>query len=220
MNTSTYYLANKAKFLKGHDKVISFGRKEMIEKFGQSLAQEITDQARAEFEALLPKMPYIGGDENSLTDTLVQVSSMLCLYRAMKSHGYSAAEAGELSRTMGQNFVNSHPRFLRFLIGKLYMSNFWRKRMRKKAAISQVRQHPGNFVFEIVENEKGFDWGVNYIECAIVKFFKQQGADEFTPYMCEIDNLMFPGMGIKLIRNGTIAQGCTHCDFRYQKGSV
>lgn len=35
--------------------------------------------------------------------------------------------------------------------------------------------------------------------------------------MCELDYLMFPALGIELKRTGTIAQGCTHCDFRFAK---
>jgi hypothetical protein len=50
-----------------------------------------------------------------------------------------------------------------------------------------------------------------------VKFFHEQGADEFTPYMCFIDFLMFPAMGIALEREGTIAQGCGRCDFRFRE---
>jgi hypothetical protein len=53
-------------------------------------------QAREEFEALIPEIPYIGGDENHLTGSLIGSSRCLAFYRAMKARGKSAAEAGKI----------------------------------------------------------------------------------------------------------------------------
>jgi hypothetical protein len=118
---------------------------------------------------------------------------------------------------MAQNRIDSTPLLLRRLLGKLYMSRLWRARTERKALASQTGVYPGNFVFEVVPGDRpGIEWGINYKECGVVKFFHAQAADEFTPYMCFIDFMMFPAMGITLEREGTIAQGCTHCDFRFR----
>jgi hypothetical protein len=72
-------------------------------------------------------------------------------------------------------------------------------------------------VYEVVAGERPDQaWGINYLECGVVKFFHAQGADDFAPYMCLIDFLMFPAMGVTLERQGTLANGCTHCDFRFK----
>lgn len=215
MDTSNYYTQRQDKLVRNHKKIMSLGQGLLTERYGRDMAVKITHDALEAFRALFPQIPFIGGGKNPLTDTLIQISTMLCLYRALKSRGRPVEEAGELARLMSRKWIAQQPRPFMNLIGKLYMTKFWRKRTKRNAAISQKREYPMNFVYEVVEGGREYEWGVNYLECAIVKFFKQQGAEEFTPYMCEIDNLMFPAMGVKLIRTGTIAQGCTHCDFRF-----
>jgi hypothetical protein len=214
-----YYLAQRPMLLKNHRKLIAIGLDLMRSRYGEECTAAIVEEAHAEFERLIPQIPYIGGSANSLTDTLVQMTSLLALYRVLKRHGRPVEEIGELVYQMAETWVKQYPRFVRMLIGRFYMSQFWRRRTHRRADVSQQGQYPGDFVYEVVEGDgETFDWGVNYLECGVVKFFHEQDADEFTPYMCLIDYLMFPGMGVGLRRQGTIAHGCTHCDFRFKRG--
>lgn len=217
MNTR-YYLDQQASLLKGHDRLMGYGLKLMQSRYGDALAQTFMTESRTEFENLIPHIPYIGGRDNPLTDTLVQMTSLLALYRVMKRHNYPVAEIGDLAQAMARNQIEQFPRAIRHLIGRIYMTRLWRRRTLKKAETSQTAPFPGNFVYEVVEGDgQNFEWGINYLECGVVKFFQAQDADEFTPYMCLIDYLIFPGMGIQLERQGTIANGCSHCDFRFRK---
>jgi hypothetical protein len=189
----------------------------LAERYGAEAVPGLLSEARAEFEALIPAIPYIGGADNPLTDTLVQMTSLLAFHRVLTRHGRPVEEIGALVHGMAQNRIESTPPALRRLLGKLYMSRLWRRRTERKALASQSGAYPGNFVFEVVPADSpGQAWGINYRECGVVKFFHAQGADEFTPYMCFIDFMLFPAMGIDLRRTGTIAQGCTHCDFRFR----
>ena len=216
--TSDFYFRNKKTFLKSHRSIMNLGRGLMESRYGREKAKEVICRSEVRYEALLADMPYIGGWENSLTDTLTQVGSMLALYFVLKEEGKSTEEIGELVHRIADKKVESMPPFLRSLLGKLYMSGYWRKRTGKKALVSQKKEHAGNFVFEVVKGKQGeYEWGINYLECAIAKFFHAQGADEFTPYMCYVDYILFPGMGIDLKRTGTIGQGCSHCDFRFNR---
>lgn len=216
MTGTDYYLAQKKKLLKGHHKLMSFGQNLLSSRYDAAQVAAIYAETAAEFERLIPEIPYVGGSENPLTDTLIQMTSLLAFYRVMKQRDLPVSEIGEMVHTMAKTQIASYPRFVRMLIGRLYMSSYWRKRTAKKAAISQQREHPENFVFEVVEGDgENYEWGVNYIECGVVKYFHRMQADEFTPYMCFIDFLMYPGMGVDLHRTGTIGTGCTHCDFRF-----
>lgn len=212
-----YYLQKKDKLLKGHHKIMAIGQPLMAERFGQELAHTAVAETLIEFEKLIPQIPYIGGKENPMTDTLEQMTTFLALYKVLKGHGRFVSEISDLVYEMAQTYVESYPRLARQLIGKFYMSRFNRKRQQKRAATSQKREHPGDFVIEFVDGreEDSFKWGINYLECGVVKFFAAQEAAEFTPAMCRVDYLMFPALGIDLKRTGTIAQGCTHCDFRF-----
>jgi hypothetical protein len=213
-----FYLANKQKFLRGHRDIMKLGRGLMESRFGREKAEDVIRRSEVRYDALLEQMPYIGGWENPHTDTLTQVSSFLALYFVLKEDGIPTEEIGELAHRICDQKVAATPYFLRKLLGKLYLTKLWQRRSMKKALRSQEREYPGNFLYEIVEGKQGeYEWGVNYLECAIVKFFHQQGADEFTPYMCYVDYILFPAMGIDLKRTGTIGQGCSHCDFRFAR---
>ncbi|MFN8371962.1 MAG: L-2-amino-thiazoline-4-carboxylic acid hydrolase [Anaerolineae bacterium] len=213
-----YYLAQKDRLLKNHDKLLALGTAQFVARWGEAEAQHIIAQTRAEFERLIPQIPYIGGKENSFTDTIEQMTSLLALYRTLKARGTPLDEIGQLSHHMAQAWIDQFPALARSIIGRFYMSRWWRKRTEKKALDSQRREYAGAFVYEVLPGDgENYQWGVNYLECGVVKYFHAQSADEFTPYMCVIDFLMFPAMGIELKRQGTIANGCTHCDFRFQK---
>jgi hypothetical protein len=128
-------------------------------------------------------------------------------------------EIGELAYQMAVTWIERYPKIFRHLIGRYYLSGFMQRRKQRQAELSQAKTYPGDFVFEYVAGDgEGFDWGINYLECAIVKFFAEQGAGELTPHMCRIDFLMFPALGITLQRSGTRAHGCSHCDFRFTWG--
>lgn len=213
-----FYTRQRAKLLKGHDKMLRPGYSLLTKHYGDQ-ASSIIRETHAEFDALIPKIPYIGGNENPLTDTLVKTTSVLALYNVLLRRGQTIEEIGALVHELARADLDANfPLMLRKLAGRLMMTRFWRARARRKAAISQQREYPFNFVTEVVEGNGEFEWGINYLECGIVKFFHEQGADEFTPYMCVIDFLVFPAVGINLHRTGTIASGCTHCDFRFKKG--
>jgi len=84
---------------------------------------------------------------------------------------------------------------------------------------SQQRRYPQDFVFSYIQGDgKEFDFGIDYTECAIVNFFRAQGADEFTRYVCLYDFLNSQLTGTGLIRTKTLAEGADKCDFRFKIG--
>ena len=213
-----FYFRNKKKFLKEHRAIMKLGRGFMEASLGREKADDVVRRSEVRYEALLTEMPYIGGWDNPHTDTLTQVGSFLALYFVLKEEGKTTEEIGALIHRISERKVETMPRFLRNLLGWLYMSEFWRKRTQRKALPSRQKEYAGNFVYEVMDGKPGeYEWGINYLECAIVKFFHRQGADDLTSYMCYVDYILFPGMGIDLKRTGTIGQGCSHCDFRFSR---
>ena len=105
-------------------------------------------------------------------------------------------------------------------MGWYYMSRYNRRRSRQKAALSQERRYPGDWVREHVEGDGDvFEWGMDYTECGIVKFLRSQGADELAPYLCLTDYALFGALGIELTRTMTLAEGYEKCDFRFKRGT-
>ena len=63
-----------------------------------------------------------------------------------------------------------------------------------------------------------FDYGYDYTECGVVKYFRAQGAPELAPYFCLNDFPKSAVDGSGLSRTKTIGQGVDLCNFRYKKG--
>jgi hypothetical protein len=218
---SAYYVESKAKLLRKHNKLASAGREIAILRYGEAFADTLVRESLAEFEELIPELPYIGGEQNALTDNLVFSASALALYRVMKRHGRTVQETGEVLYRTVETWVRRYPCWLRRVMGWYYMSRFNQRRSRKKAAVSQERRYPGDWVREHVEGcDDTFDWGIDYTECGIVKFLRSQGADELAPYLCLNDYALFGALGIGLERTMTLAEGCKKCDFRFNKGTA
>ena len=89
---------------------------------------------------------------------------------------------------------------------------------RHVAALSQQRRYPADWVFEVVDGDgQGFEFGVDYSECGVVKYLAREGAPELAPYLCWIDYPMTAAMGVRVDRTETLAQGGQRCDFRFSR---
>jgi hypothetical protein len=216
---SEYYVRNKAKLLREHRRLATIGQKIMATRYGTDFTAAVIRELLAEFEKLIPELPYIGGDQNPLTGNLVFSASALAFYRVMKQRGKTVAETGELLYQIMEAWVRRYPRFIRRLMGSYYLSRLSRRRSKQRAPLSQERRYAGDWVFEYVEGDgETFDWGRDYVECGIVKFLHSQRADELTPYLCLTDYALFGALGVELKRTTTLAERGKKCDFRFRKG--
>ncbi|MGE5653480.1 MAG: L-2-amino-thiazoline-4-carboxylic acid hydrolase [Bacillota bacterium] len=179
------------------------------------LADSITRQSAQEFSKLIPAIPHIGGQRNPFTSIIDRTAVYLALYRSMRSHGLSLQDAEQVLLALAEQEFSRYPAWLCRLIGKLYMSRINQLRIRRYAELSQRRRYAADFVCQQVDASKVDDrWGIDYLECGIVKFLRAQGAEELAPCMCKMDYIVFPAMGLNLHRTGTIAEGFPLCDFR------
>lgn len=212
------YVGQKSQLLKDFDKTVRYVRDLFIAKYGRSQAEVIIAEARQEYEALIPQLPFIGGKQ-PFTQFIISTGWALAMYRALQRHGGTVEEAGKLAYQASAAYLRAYPAFLRRLFGRRIFSRRYIARVRQRAAESQQRQYPGDYVYNFVEGDgRTFDYGVDYVECASVKFLQQQDAPELAPYLCASDKLYSEMMGWGLKRTMTLAEGCDHCDFRFRRG--
>ncbi|MGZ7050168.1 MAG: L-2-amino-thiazoline-4-carboxylic acid hydrolase, partial [Methanobacterium sp.] len=83
---------------------------------------------------------------------------------------------------------------------------------------SAERRFLEDWVYSFCEGNGDFDYGLDFTECGIQKFFHKYNADEFTPYLCAMDILMSDISNAGLHRTETLAEGGNKCNFRYKKG--
>jgi len=212
------YVSRRSKLLKDFDRSVSRVKRVLIARYGEDEANTLIRESRQKYEELIPQIPIIG-DRNPLLIFLLPASRYLAIYRTFQKHGRSVEEAGRLAYEMGEAEFKAVPGFARRLIGVLWFSPLFTKRLRKRTILSQERKYPGGYVLAYVEGDGlDFDYGIDYVECASCKFLDEQDASELAPYVCAVDKVASEMLGWGLCRTMTLAEGGEKCDFRFKKG--
>jgi hypothetical protein len=219
MDTGSWYLQNKPRIMRHVRFALRHYRGQFVEAYGKAEGEAIAREALQRFEALLPDIPYIGGDENRNTRALYMTAAWLAMYRSLQARGASVEEAARLIYLGTASFYNSVPtRWLMRWQGRRLLGRKFQAQRRHEATISQQRRYPDDWVFEVVEGDgQGFDFGVDYTECGVVKYLAREGAPELAAYGCWIDYPLFAAMHLRLDRTETLAQGGQRCDFRMSR---
>jgi len=216
-----YYISRKRLLMWGFDWAARRIRHIGVRCYGAQTTDTLTAEARREYESLIPQLPYIGGRRNPHTRLIIAAAMFLALYRTLKRHGEPVEEIGELVHQGVETFFGMFPRFLLRLYGGL---NFTRRTLRRaqvNALESQKREYPGAWVYTVVEGDgEAYDWGVDQVECGICKFFANQDAEEFVPYVCALDFIASDYLGWGLVRTTTLAEGGEWCDFRFKRDFI
>jgi hypothetical protein len=158
-------------------------------------------------------MPYIGGDENSLTSDLISAAENLAFYKVLKRHDKPLREIGELAYSAQEKAFNDHPELAPPMTDSELIPY-----IRYAAKVSIEKRFPEDWVYEFIDGNDEFDLGMDFTECGIQKLYHKYGADEFTPYLCAMDILMSECGNLGLHRTQTLAEGGDRCDFRYKYG--
>ncbi len=214
-----YYVARKPKLMKEFGAWARHIDRVLAPRYGAGGSAALIEETRQAFEALIPEMPYIGGQANFLTRNLTGPTVTLALYRALQPRGIPAAQVGEIAYRAFESRLQSMSGLQLRLWGRLAFTGFTRRAMKAQAETSQERRYPGDFVYAWVEGDGvAFDYGLDFTECAVLKFYRAQGAMELAPHLCPADFLYSRATGTGLVRTTTLAEGADRCDFRYKRG--
>lgn len=179
--------------------------------------QAMLAQARTIHAALLP-LPDIGGPDNLVYESFLVGPQYLALYRAMRPHGFTAADVGKLMYDLAVYSFAGQRDVLR-ANGERFFTPAYFALLQAWVARSRERRHPMDWVETVVRGDGNeFDIGVDYSECGLVKYFSAHDAPELAPYPCRIDFPTAEAEGTGLRRTTTLAGGGRVCDFRYKKG--
>lgn len=200
------------------DKLLARVQPSVSAWLGEEQARQFMREARQEYEALIPRIPYIG-DGILILSFFLPVARYLAVYRALQKKGHTVEEAGRLIYRMGTEEALAIPPLGRRIMEVLWFSGWFRRLAKKRAIKSQRRMYPAHFVMNYVEGDgQEFDYGIDYIECANCKFLQAENALEIAPYVCATDKPISELMGWGLYRTTTIADGSPICKFRFKKG--
>jgi hypothetical protein len=173
----------------------------------------VVAEASSIFEDMLATMAYIDKPHHPLAPALFICSVNLSLYLALKKRGVDVHDFGSamldgLARAPIQIPEESDEALQERLI-----------HFARLAEESQINSIPGEDIVEFVVTDRAdFDWGYNVKSCAIHQAAAKYDAADLVPYMCAVDDVMSDKGNQGLKRNGSLAVGAQHCDFRYKRG--
>ena len=206
-----YYLSRTSDLLALFDAHALAWKPFLASSYSDDLADLILKEAREQHQALISAIPYIGGDENPMTRHLVRSTTSLALYQAMKAHGKTARDAGQViyaavvasvSQLPPRPYTPPSPEFI--------------AQEKELALKSQERCYSEDWVWEFVEGDGSqFDYGYDFLECGTLKLYHAYAADEFLPFYCYLDFVTHRTVGQGFVRTMTLAEGHGKCDFRW-----
>lgn len=207
-----------ARLLRGFDRAVKRTRGFLDARYGPVLAHNLITEARQEYTRLIPELPDLHGRQ-PFAQFIAATGWFLAFHRALARNGKPVREAGEFAYALTAQYVASLPWVAARLIRWIWFSKLFQKRVRFRAKQSQEHRQRGDFVYEYVEGDaQRFDFGVDYVECAVWTFLKSQRALELAPYVCALDQLYSDTFGWGLVRTATLAEGGARCDFRFKRG--
>lgn len=212
------YSSRKPSLMRSFDKILARIRPELVARYGKPQAEQLVSESRREYASLIPEIPYIG-ERSIMLVFLLPASRQLALYRAMRKLSYPKEEAQQMVYRMGEEGIRAVPTVVRWVIGRIWFSRWFLRRLQMRAVESQQTAYPDGYVFHFVEGDgQTFDYGIDYKQCAACKFLESQDAFELAPVVCAVDKTASELMGWGLTRRMTLAEGHERCDFRFKKG--
>ncbi len=213
-DSTEYYLSHKSEILMQFDTHAKAWSPFLVNRYGDEFANAVLRETRQQYEVLIPKIPYIGGDENPMTRHLVRSTTSLVLYKVMKTWGKTAEEVGRLVYDAVVVSVSQLPALPSQELSAAYIAE-----EKERARKSQERCYSEDWVWEFVEGDGvEFDYGYDFLECGTQKLYHAHDADEFLPFYCYLDFVTHRTVGWGFTRTKTLAEGDERCDFRWKKG--
>jgi hypothetical protein len=154
-----------------------------------------------------------------MTSDLLESVQLLALLRTLKAYGKPPEELRDIVLAGIRTRLSRYPRWLLKLAGWRAFSKSFVRDLQKQGQASQRCQYPDGFVFEVVIGDgRDFDWGLDFSECGICKFYQAQHAAEFLPLVCPVDYAVSEALGYGLVRTQTLVEGDVCCNPRMKKG--
>jgi hypothetical protein len=214
-----YYQAHKGELLKAFQATNDGARQYLAAQDGEELAQAVTREAAARFASLLPHLPEVGGEQNINIAYLPVAAWYVAYYRPMQARGKTARDVGRMLYDLNAAELARYPKDQARAEEARWFSPASLEQLQRYAAWTQKREYPANWVAAFIPGDgREFDFGYDYHECALVKYFRANQAPELAPYVCLNDFLKSRTLGTGLRRSQTLAQGGSVCDFRYKQG--
>jgi hypothetical protein len=213
-----FYARNAHKYRKSMNSYLRLISSELEEMSGKAygiLFQEIWDHYE---KNMLEYFPYIGGDKVSGTGNLTGAYFFVSMGEVLKLYGVPLDRIGHLMVLAYERRFNSIPGFVK----KIAYKSFTNVRLLKKKYLKKdVRNaanavlNPGSFETKtMIPPEEGYDFSYHNLVCPLSDFAIAHGYEEYMPYLCNLDYVMFGAFGVPMFREHTCFEDGDYCDFK------
>lgn len=167
---------------------------------------------------MLENFPYIGGDNVSGTGNLTGAYCFVSMGEVLKGYGVQMEEIGHLMVLAYERRFNAMPGIVKTIARKSFtnVKSLNKKYLKKDAQnAANAAENPGSFVTKtLIPPEKGYDFSYHNLVCPLSDFAKTYGYEEYMPYLCNLDYVMFGVFGVPLYREHTCFEDGDYCDFK------
>jgi hypothetical protein len=213
-----YYVDKKNELTKNMKQKQKLFIPSLEEYYSRQQIDQILIETANVFDSLLVDIPYIGGDDNSMTEDIEQASMVLAFYKIQKKYGRTTKEIGTIINQSIKREIDKYPKWIRHIIGGKFFTKKHIQSLQNNILVTQKREYEYNWVTYYIESsDQTFDYGYNHTECGIVKYLTKNEAEDLIPYLCSLDFLYSDAFDEGLTRTSTIAENGTICDFRFKR---
>ncbi len=196
-----------------------------LEQYSRKSYELIFEEIWQNYEQnMLEKFPYIGGDSVSGTKNLTGAYCFVSMGEVLKKYGISLEEIGYLMVLAYERRFQRLPGIVKILMRRLYtspriLSRMFRKKDAENAA--NAAKNPGSFETKtMIPPEKGYDFSYHNLVCPLANFASRYGYEEYMPFLCNLDYVMFGAFDVPLFREHTCFADGDYCDFKLKIGET
>ena len=213
-----YYRKNAAKLKKAMNGLLKPIAEELEQYSAKSYAAALEEIWQHYEKNMLERFPYIGGDDVSGTKNLTGAYCFVSMGEVLKRYGVSLEEIGHLMALAYERKFNGMPGIVKAIAYKSFtnVKSLNRKYQKKDAQnAANAAKYPGSFETKtMIPPETGYDFSYHNLVCPLSNFARAHGYEEYMPYLCNLDYVMFGAFGVPLFREHTCFADGDYCDFK------
>lgn len=213
-----YYRKNAPKLKKAMNGLLKPIAEELEQYSAKSYAAVLEEIWQHYERNMLERFPYIGGDDVSGTKNLTGAYCFVSMGEVLKRYGVSLEEIGHLMVLAYERKFNGMPGIVKAIAHKSFtnVKSLNRKYQKKDAQnAANAAKYPGSFETKtMIPPETGYDFSYHNLVCPLSNFARAHGYEEYMPYLCNLDYVMFGAFGVPLFREHTCFADGDYCDFK------
>lgn len=213
-----YYRKNAPKLQKAMNGFLKPIAEELEQYSAKSYARVLEEIWQHYEKNMMERFPYIGGDSVSGTKNLTGAYCFVSMGEVLKTYGVSLEESGHLMTLAYERRFDALPGLVKKILHRSYTNvDSLNKKFLKKDAqnAANALMHPGSFETKtMIPPEAGCDFSYHNLVCPLSNFAKAHGYEEYMPYLCNLDYVMFGVFGVPLFREHTCFADGDYCDFK------